>query len=89
MRRPEKEERHAMRMYGFARTPIGWIVLGSLLLAVPGAAHAYIDPTVGSLLLQILLGGAAAAAWLIKSYWARIRTFFRREKGGAFLPPER
>ena len=31
------------------------------LLANPPAAHAYIDPGAGSLLLQLLLGGAAGA----------------------------
>ncbi|HKQ26522.1 MAG TPA: hypothetical protein VJT81_18905 [Burkholderiales bacterium] len=79
-----------MRMTRYARIPsIGWIVLGLLLFALPGAAHAYIDPTVGLLLLQMLLGGVAAVAWLIKSYWAKVRTFFRRKKSDPFSPPER
>ena len=32
-----------------------------LLLANPLAAHAYIDPGAGSMLLQLLLGGVAGA----------------------------
>ena len=39
-------------------------------------AHAYLDPGSGSLLLQALLGGVAAAGVLVKLYWHRIRRLF-------------
>jgi hypothetical protein len=50
-----------------------------LLLAVlcrPVAAHAYLDPAAGSLILQIILGGVAGLIVLLKLYWQRLRGFF-------------
>lgn len=43
------------------------------LLASPHAAHAYIDPGTGGMLLQLLLGGVAGALVIIKLYWFRVR----------------
>ncbi len=39
-------------------------------------AHAYLDPSSGSILIQILLGGIAGIFVLLKIYWRRIRRFF-------------
>jgi len=41
---------------------------------------AYIDPGSGSLLLQALAGGVAAAAVVGKVYWRRLRRFLRIDK---------
>jgi hypothetical protein len=41
---------------------------------------AYIDPGSGSVLLQILLGGAAAMAVGVKMSWRRLLRFFRIRK---------
>ena len=38
---------------------------------------AYIDPGTGSLLLQAILGGVAAAAVAVKVYWRRLRSLLR------------
>jgi hypothetical protein len=46
------------------------------LLLWPAAAHAYLDPATGSMLLQLLLGGVAGAAVLVKLFWRRILGFF-------------
>ena len=35
---------------------------------------AYIDPSAGGMLVQLLLGGAAGVAVLGKLYWKRIKT---------------
>jgi hypothetical protein len=48
-----------------------------LLLAVaaawwPNSAFAYLDPASGSLLLQLILGGAAGAAVAVRLFWRRI-----------------
>ena len=51
-----------------------------LLLALSGDAFAYIDPGTGSLIVQGLIAGAAAAAVVIRGYWYRIKAFFRRDK---------
>ncbi len=41
---------------------------------------AYLDPGSGSIILQVLVGGAAAAAVTAKLYWGRLMKFFRIRK---------
>jgi len=48
------------------------------LLSWAGAAHAYLDPATGSILLQGLLAGFAGAVVIGKLYWARVKNFFSR-----------
>jgi hypothetical protein len=40
---------------------------------------AYIDPGAGSLLIQLLIGGLAGLAALIKFRWQRIRALFSKK----------
>ena len=60
-------------------------ILSSLVLLVTVLdfdAHAYIDPGSGSVLLQLILGGVAGIAVVVKLYWERIkegcRSFWKR-----------
>jgi hypothetical protein len=41
------------------------------------APLAYIDPGTGSMLLQVIVGGVAAAAVGMKIFWGRLLGFFR------------
>ena len=41
---------------------------------------AYLDPGSGSMMLQVLAGGIAAAAVTLKVYWHRVLTFLRIRK---------
>jgi hypothetical protein len=41
---------------------------------------AYIDPGSGSMILQMILGGLAAAAVFLKMFWHRILVFLRIRK---------
>lgn len=41
-------------------------------------ACAYLDAGSGSMLIQLLLGGLAGAAALIKIYWYKIVSFFKK-----------
>jgi hypothetical protein len=41
---------------------------------------AYIDPGSGSLLIQGLIGGVAAAAVVVKVYWGRLLRFLHLRK---------
>lgn len=50
------------------------VVLGGLLL-LPGTAWAYIDPSAGSILLQVLLGGVAGLLVAVKLFYRRILTW--------------
>jgi|TARA_B100000780_G_scaffold21076_1_gene13572 hypothetical protein len=43
-------------------------------------AHAYIDPGSGSILLQALIGGIAAAGYSLTIYWGKIKNFLSKFK---------
>ena len=49
-----------------------------LLLGVPAAAHAYIDPSAGSVLLQLILGGVAGVLVALRLFWSRLTGLFGR-----------
>ena len=38
--------------------------------------HAYLDPGSGSMFLQIVLGGVAGVAVIVKLYWRRLLALF-------------
>ena len=46
------------------------------LLAFAGEAHAYVDPGTGSYVLQIVIAGAVAGMFAVKTFWLNIVTFF-------------
>lgn len=54
------------------------VVIG--LFASEAPVHAYLDPGSGSMLLQVLLGGFAAAGVIVKLYWNRLTSLFRRKE---------
>lgn len=60
------------------------LLMASALLVLPSEAHAYIDPSSGGLLLQLILGGTAGVAMLGKLYYRKVIGFFRRSP----TPPE-
>jgi len=41
---------------------------------------AYLDPGTGSILLQVVLGGTAAAAVTVRLWWGRVTSTFRRDR---------
>lgn len=51
----------------------------ALMLLTPTDAAAYIDPSSGGLLLQLILGGTAGVAMLGKLYYRKVMGFFRRQ----------
>ena len=63
-------------MRGLRSTIVLLIVLVTLLF--PARAEAYIDPSTGSLVLQVVVGALLSALYFIKLYWAKIRTAVRR-----------
>ena len=52
------------------------LIVFFLSLTVPSAAHAYLDPGSGSMLLQLVLGGLAGLAVIAKLYWHRLLALF-------------
>lgn len=41
---------------------------------------AYLDPGSGSFIIQMLLAGGLGLAFLVKTYWRKIKGVFRKEK---------
>jgi hypothetical protein len=67
---------------------MGRILMGlALLVASTTWAQAYLDPGTGSLILQLILGGAIAATAAIKLYWERTKDIVRRIFGAKTEPP--
>jgi hypothetical protein len=59
-------------------TTAGGLMLVSLLmLAVP--AHAYLDPSTGSMILSAIVGLLATMALAVKTYWYKLKSFFRQD----------
>tara|TARA_Y100000768_G_scaffold272479_1_gene208496 strand:+ start:653 stop:853 length:201 start_codon:yes stop_codon:yes gene_type:complete len=57
----------------------------SLLISIfHTSAHAYIDPGVGSIILQAIIGAIAATSLTIKIYWQKIKSFFKKKKNKDF-----
>ncbi len=48
------------------------------ILGIPAQALAYIDPTAGGLLVQLLLAGAAGLGVILKLYWRKLSGPFKR-----------
>ena len=48
-----------------------------VLLVMPLAAQAYLDPTTGSMLISAIVGLFASLVLAIKTYWYRIKSWFK------------
>ena len=53
-------------------------IVGLVLYTSP--AYAYIDPGMGSMLLQGLIGGLAAVLSFLSIYWQKVKAFFVKQK---------
>jgi len=53
-----------------------WVIMITLLLT-PVSALAYLDPTTGSMLISAIVGLFASLVLAIKTYWYRIKSFFK------------
>jgi O-antigen/teichoic acid export membrane protein len=51
----------------------------SLLLVSPGV-FAYLDPTTGSMVISAIVGIFASIALALKTYWYKIKGFFKRNQ---------
>jgi len=54
-----------------------------LVLARPTDAFAYVDPSIGGYLLQIILAGILSAAVGIRMFWKNIKLFFQKIFSGS------
>jgi hypothetical protein len=49
-------------------------------------AHAYLDPTSGSVILQALVGGLVAGLYVLRTSWDKIKSRFRRREDDPKAP---
>lgn len=53
------------------------LVTTVILLLMPVSALAYLDPTTGSMVISAIVGLFASLVLAIKTYWYRIKAFFK------------
>lgn len=51
----------------------------SFLIISYDNAYAYIDPSTGSYILQMLLAGLLGALFVLKTYWRNLKSFFSKK----------
>ncbi len=56
-------------------------IFAMAVLIAPGTAYAYLDPASGSMFLQAVIGGVAAAGVAFGYYWRRIARFIGFGRG--------
>lgn len=61
-------------------TDVALLAAAGLCLALPSPALAYLNPDTGSMLLQVLLAGAAGLAVAGKLLWGRLVGLFGRRR---------
>jgi hypothetical protein len=54
-------------------------LITAVLFLLPVTAMAYLDPTTGSMLISAIVGLFASLVLAIKTYWYRIKAFFKRK----------
>lgn len=47
-------------------------------LSFPRDARAYLDPGTGSILIQGLIATAAAGLIIVRTYWSRLKSFYKK-----------
>ena len=50
------------------------------ILIFSKSAHAYLDPGLGSIIIQGIIASVAATSLTIKIYWQKIKDFFQKNK---------
>jgi hypothetical protein len=65
------------------------LLVAVLVAAFERPAHAYLDPGSGSMLVQLLVGGVAAAAVALKLYWYKLLRLLRIRKDEPELEQDR
>jgi hypothetical protein len=55
-----------------------WLLMVGIIVTNPVDALAYIDPTAGGLLVQLVLGGIAGSGLLVKLYWSKLVERFKK-----------
>jgi hypothetical protein len=58
-----------------------WLIMAIMInvFLMPVSALAYLDPTTGSMLISAIVGLLASLVLAVKTYWYRIKSFFKRK----------
>jgi len=56
------------------------VVFAIFALTVSPAAFAYLDPSTSGMIISAIVGLFASAALAVKTYWYRIKAFFRSDQ---------
>ena len=62
------------------RSRAACIGIALILLSAPAPAFAYLDPSTGSMVVSAIVGIFASIALAVKTYWYKIKGFFRRDR---------
>ncbi len=71
---------HVVRAARAILTPL--VVAGLGLALLPRTAHAYVDPTSGSIILQVVAAGVLGAVLTVKQWWSKATALVRGLFGG-------
>ena len=53
-----------------------------IALCLPHHAYAYLDPGTGSIIIQGLIASAAAGLVVVRTYWHRLKGFYKKSPEG-------
>lgn len=58
--------------------PVALFTIALVFILVSPGVFAYLDPSTGSMVVSAIVGILASIALALKTYWYRIRAFFKR-----------
>ena len=70
------------------KSPVAVSLTAVLFLLVSPAAFAYLDPSTGSMVVSAIVGIFASVALALKTYWYKIKAFFKPGKKQGSSQPE-
>ena len=56
------------------------IIFSMASISYANMAHAYLDPSTGGMLISAIIGMFATLGLVIKSYWYKLKSLFRKKE---------
>ena len=56
------------------------IIFSMVSICYANTAHAYLDPSTGGMLISAIIGMFASLGLVIKSYWYKLKSLFRKKE---------
>jgi hypothetical protein len=67
---------------------VGKCVVGLVSFSLAMPAWAYLDPSTGSMILSAIVGLFATLALAVKTYWYKLKSWFRKDAEKTPVPAE-